>query len=63
MLTRTGWRRFLTCATIDAFLITAAGAAWAASAAAKLPETGPAMPALLLVGVGLVTTGLHRRGG
>lgn len=49
-----GWRRFLTFATIDVFLMVTAGAAWAASAAPSSAAT-PSLPVLLLLGVGLVS--------
>jgi hypothetical protein len=54
-----GWRTLLTVATIDAVLVFAAGTATAAPAAA-LPAPGPALPVLLLLGVGLVGTTLRR---
>ena len=47
-----GWRRLLTFATIDALLVFAAGTAVAAPAVAP-PAAGPALPALLVLGVGL----------
>lgn len=62
MIKLTGWRRLLTCATVDALLVVAAGAAWAAPAAAPVPASAPALPALLLLGVGLVGV-TWRRGG
>lgn len=48
-----GWRRLLTCATIDALLVVAAGAAMAAPAT-PVPGSTPAFPVLLLLGVGLI---------
>ena len=55
-----GWRRLLTFATIDALLVFAAGTALAAPAAA-LPASGPSLPTLLVLGVGLVGVTLRRQ--
>jgi hypothetical protein len=54
-----GWRRWLTCATIDALLVCAATAAWAAPAS-HTPAYAPALPTLLVVGVGLFGASLGR---
>jgi len=54
-----GWRMWLTVATIDAMLVFTAGTALAAPATAP-PASGPALPILLLLGVGLVGTTLRR---
>ncbi len=54
-----GWRGLLTCATIDALLVLAAGAAWAAPTA-PVPAATPALPVLLVLGVGLVSAGWRR---
>jgi hypothetical protein len=54
------WRGLLTFATVDALLIFAAGTALAAPPSA-LPASSPAMPTLLVLGVGLVVASLRRR--
>ncbi len=59
MIKLVGWRRLLTCATIDAVLVVAAGTAWAAPAA-PVPAATAALPALLLLGVGLVSAKWRR---
>lgn len=51
-----GW---LTVATIDAVMMFAGGTAMAAPAAAA-PSSGPALPVLMLLGVGLVSATLRR---
>ncbi|HTW73035.1 MAG TPA: hypothetical protein VME47_24375 [Acetobacteraceae bacterium] len=48
-----GWRRFLTCATIDILLVVAAGSAIAAPAAHRAAVAQPVLPTLLLLGIGL----------
>jgi len=53
MTERMGWRGLLTFATIDALLVVAASTAWAAPAATPA-ASGPTLPTLLLLGVGLV---------
>lgn len=54
-----GWRRLLTVTTIDAVLVFAAGTAMADPAVA-LPASGPALPVLMVLGVGLVGITLRR---
>ncbi|MGA3400321.1 MAG: hypothetical protein ABSC95_13960 [Acetobacteraceae bacterium] len=49
-----GWRKLLTFVTIDALLVVTAGAAWAAPAM-PTPASTPALPVLLVLGVGLVS--------
>ena len=61
MANTTIWRRLLACATIDVLLITATASAIAAPAVAA-PASTPALPALLLIGVGLCGSGLRWRG-
>ena len=55
-----GWRRLLTCATIDILLITAAGTAMAAPVAAASSAGTPVLPTLLLIGVGVCGIPLRR---
>jgi hypothetical protein len=55
-----GWRGLLTCATIDALLVLAAGTAWAAPTA-PVPAATPTLSVLLVLGVGLVSAGWPRR--
>jgi hypothetical protein len=54
-----GWRRWLTFATIDVLLVFAATTAFAASASHP-PVYAPALPTLLVVGVGLFGASLGR---
>lgn len=54
-----GWRRLLTVTTIDAVLVFAAGTAMADPAVA-LPASGPTLPVLMVLGVGLVGITLRR---
>lgn len=54
------WRRLVTFATVDALLVVAAGAAWAAPAATPVAASAPALPALLLLGIGLVCVAWRR---
>jgi len=56
-----GWRRFLTCATIDVLLLIAAGSAMAAPEAAAPGSPGQGLPALLLLGFGLCGVTLRWR--
>jgi hypothetical protein len=53
------WRNLVTFATIDAFLVFAAGSAMAAPGA-TLPAAGSSLPTLLLLGVGLISATLRR---
>jgi len=56
----TGWRKFATYAAIDILLVVAAGSAAVAAPITHAPAAmSPAMPTLLLLGVGLC--GLPRR--
>lgn len=59
MIELSGWRRWLTCATVDAVLVCAAGAAMAAPVTA-LTAPAPALPILLVLGVGLMGATLRR---
>src|ERR1019366_3071856 len=57
MTTNSGWRRLAVCATIDAILIVTIGAAMAAPVAAFSPH----VPALMMLGIGMVVSRAGRK--
>jgi hypothetical protein len=63
MINISGWRRFVTYATIDIVLLVAAGSAMAAPAVHTPAAAAPVLPALLMLGVGLCGLPLRRWSG
>ena len=60
MTTNSGWRRLAVCATIDAILIVTTGAAMAAPVT-PVAAFSPHVPALMMLGIGMVVSRAGRK--
>lgn len=62
MTNQTRWQRLALWTAIDAILIVTAGTAMAAPAGTDVASASLHVPALLMLGIGMVTIGRLRRG-